>query len=157
MVGLNLSSVLLPLQFHALSLSVETEEFGRRSCCCRVRQIYPWGNKSIILSLKLTSMTHSCPRMSGHCNVITPLYINPFGTGGSRTERNGGSYLVHSLGPRGQSRSVNYRWQEPWLSRHKHWPGFVLFFVIVTVMLLTKYECPFLYISPQKFKEKRKR
>ncbi len=30
------------------------------------------GKYSIILSLKLVSMTHSCPHMSGHCEMITP-------------------------------------------------------------------------------------
>lgn len=32
------------------------------------------GKWSIILSLKLASMPHSCPHMPGHCDVITPLY-----------------------------------------------------------------------------------
>jgi hypothetical protein len=30
------------------------------------------GKWSIILSLKLVSIPHSCPRMSDHCDVITP-------------------------------------------------------------------------------------
>ena len=29
-------------------------------------------NDVIILSLKLVSIPHSCPHMSGHCDVITP-------------------------------------------------------------------------------------
>jgi hypothetical protein len=31
-----------------------------------------FGKWSIILSLKLVSMSHSCPRMTDHCDVITP-------------------------------------------------------------------------------------
>ena len=31
------------VDFHAPRLSVEAEDLGRRPCCCRVRQIYPWG------------------------------------------------------------------------------------------------------------------
>jgi hypothetical protein len=31
------------VDFHAARLSVEAEDLGRRPCCCRVRQIYPWG------------------------------------------------------------------------------------------------------------------
>ena len=30
------------------------------------------GKYSIILSLKLVSIPHSCPHMTGHCDVITP-------------------------------------------------------------------------------------
>ena len=30
------------------------------------------GKWSIILNLKLVSMSHSCPRMTDHCDVITP-------------------------------------------------------------------------------------
>jgi hypothetical protein len=30
------------------------------------------GKSSIILSLKLVSMPHSCPHMTDHCDVITP-------------------------------------------------------------------------------------
>ena len=30
------------------------------------------GKSSIILSLKLVSMSHSCPHMTDHCDVITP-------------------------------------------------------------------------------------
>ncbi len=32
------------------------------------------GEYSIILSLKLTSMSHSCPCMPGQCDMTTPLY-----------------------------------------------------------------------------------
>ncbi len=32
------------------------------------------GEWSIILSLKLASMSHSCPYMSGQCDMTTPLY-----------------------------------------------------------------------------------
>jgi hypothetical protein len=31
------------VDFHAPRLSVEVEDLGRRTCCGRVRQIYPWG------------------------------------------------------------------------------------------------------------------
>ncbi len=31
--------------FHVPRFSVETEDLGRRPCCYRVRQIYPWGYK----------------------------------------------------------------------------------------------------------------
>jgi hypothetical protein len=31
-------------------------------------------HESIILSLKLASMSHSCPYMSGQCDMTTPLY-----------------------------------------------------------------------------------
>ena len=33
-------------------------------------------NESMILSLKLVSIPHSCPHMSGHCDVITPPIEN---------------------------------------------------------------------------------
>ena len=32
------------------------------------------GEESIILSLKLASMSHSCPCMPGQCDMTTPLY-----------------------------------------------------------------------------------
>ncbi len=31
------------VDFHVTRISVETEDLGRRSCCCSVRQIYPCG------------------------------------------------------------------------------------------------------------------
>jgi hypothetical protein len=42
----------------------------RKSTTHRDRSLL--GKLSIILSLKLASMSHSCPHMSGHCDVITP-------------------------------------------------------------------------------------
>ena len=46
------------------------------SACDKKHTLYRDGNLlrkwSIILSLKLVSMPHSCPRMSDHCDVIIP-------------------------------------------------------------------------------------
>jgi hypothetical protein len=55
------------VDFHAPRLSVEEGDLGRRTCCCRVRQIYPWGYSLFIMSL------NNSIKGSEKCNLFRRL------------------------------------------------------------------------------------